>query len=152
MPLKQDCSVCLQPVFNVAWRMSSLSGYTESNTDAALSVEKQTYSTITFGVGARLQAAVGANTWNRTGLFEARALVKVDAGDTQAESETSFANYPGSAHGRVKAAERGAVGVELGAGISVPVGHTGAIFGDVSAELRSGYTNLNATMGYRINF
>ena len=51
----------------------------------------------------------------------------------------------------VESAEKGALGLELGAGISVPVG-TGSIFTDGSVELRSDYTNFNATVGYRIQF
>ena len=44
--------------------------------------------------------------------------------------------------------------IDTGAPISVPVGdeNDGTIFFDVSAELRSGYTNFNGTVGYRINF
>jgi hypothetical protein len=43
--------------------------------------------------------------------------------------------------------------VELGAGLTIPVGDDdGSIFVDGSVELRSGYTNVNGTVGYRINF
>ena len=43
------------------------------------------------------------------------------------------------------------MGLELGAGISVPVG-SGSIFADGALELRSDYTNFNATVGYKIQF
>ena len=43
------------------------------------------------------------------------------------------------------------MGLELGAGISIPVG-TGSIFTDGALELRSDYTNFNATVGYKIQF
>ena len=152
LPLRSDYSVCLQPVLNVAWKTTTIDAYTENGGNAALNVGEQSYSTITFGAGARLQAAVGSRLWNRTGLLEGRALVKVDAGDRQGEVETAFASAPEAPHGRVKSAERGAVGVELGAGITVPTGATGSVFADFSAELRADYTNLNATLGYKINF
>ena len=51
----------------------------------------------------------------------------------------------------IKSAELGAFGVELGAGISVPVG-SGSIFADGAVELRSDYTNFNATVGYKVEF
>ena len=44
-----------------------------------------------------------------------------------------------------------AVGLELGTGIAVPVG-SGCIFADGAVELRSDYTNFNATFGYKIAF
>ena len=43
------------------------------------------------------------------------------------------------------------MGLELGAGISAPVG-SGSLFADGAVELRNDYTNFNATVGYRIQF
>ena len=152
MPLNIDCSVCLQPVLNFAWRMGQLGAYTESgNTNAGLHVEEQTFNAITFGAGARLQAAFGSRLWNRTGLLEARALLKADVGDRQGESDVSLQNAS-LYRGKVKAAEIDAVGVELGAGITVPTGRRSEVFADFSAELRADYTNMNATVGYKISF
>jgi len=43
--------------------------------------------------------------------------------------------------------------LEIGVGLTVPVSaESGAIFADVSAEIQSGYTSVNGTIGYRINF
>ncbi len=150
--IDEDGDACWQPVFNVAYRHSSVGGYTEKGTDAALKVDDQTLDTITLGAGARVQAVVGENIFNRTSVFEARALAKFDIGDTASEADVALVN--GTGHGTVESAELGAFGVELGAGLSVPVGddNDGTIFFDVSAELRSGYTEFNGTVGYRINF
>ena len=42
---------------------------------------------------------------------------------------------------------------ELGAGLSVPLGaQSGTLFFDASLEAYSGYTNVNATLGWRIHF
>ena len=47
----------------------------------------------------------------------------------------------------------GAFGIELGAGLTIPMGQDGgSIFMDASVELRGDYTNANGTVGYRINF
>ena len=150
--IDEDGDACWQPIFNVAYRHSTVGGYTEKGTDAALKVDDQTLDTITLGAGARVQAVVGENIFNRTSVFEARALAKFDIGDTASEADVALVN--GTGHGTVESAELGAFGVELGAGLSVPVGdeNDGTIFFDVSAELRSGYTEFNGTVGYRINF
>ena len=105
---------------------------------------------VTLGFGARLQAAVDGNFWNRASFFEARALVKVDCGDRDSQAEVGFVNH--AKYGVVRSAERGSVGVELGAGLALPVARLGEIFIDCSAELWQSYTNVNAAVGYKIDF
>ena len=146
----EESTVCFQPMVNVSYRYTSVDGYREAGSDAALDVDKQDSSVLTFGAGVRMQAAVGENLYNRSSLFELRALVKVDAGDREGAADVSL--LPGVA-ARVKTAEVSAVGAELGAGLTIPVGaDEGALFFDASAELRSEYTAINGTVGYRVNF
>lgn len=150
--LDVDGTTCLQPVFNVSFVQSSMDGYTESGSDAALDVDSVDMTTVTIGMGARLQSVVGQNVFNRASIFESRALVKVNAGDRDAEVDTNLLALP-TAGGKVSCAERGPVSLELGVGITIPVGaKSGSIFVDGSAELGSEYTGLNATVGYRLNF
>ena len=150
--LDVDGTTCLQPVFNVSFVQSSMDGYTESGSDAALDVDSVDMTTVTIGMGARLQSVVGQNVFNRASIFESRALVKVNAGDRDAEVDTNLLALP-TAGGKVSCAERGPVSLELGAGITIPVGaKSGSIFVDGSAELGAEYTGLNATVGYRLNF
>ncbi len=151
MPLNEDASACLQPIFNVSLRHSNVGSYTEEGSDAGLEVGSQSMTVLTFGLGARMQAVVGESLYNRASIFEARALAKVDVGDRSSEADVAFI---GAANGSsVESAELGAFGVELGAGLTIPVGDDdGSIFIDGSVELRSGYTNVNGTVGYRINF
>lgn len=152
MAMNQEGTTCLQPVANITIAHTSISGYTESGSDAALTADDMDMTTLTIGAGARMQASFGENIYNRTSIFEARALVKFLAGDRRGEADMAFAATE-QAKGTVKSAELGSVGVELGAGITVPVGaESGAIFADVSAELQSGYTAVNGTIGYRVNF
>ncbi len=139
----------LSPVFNIAYRHTEVDSYSESGADAALNVGKQSLDTVTLGAGARYSAVVGQQTLNRACGFEARALVKYDLGDRQSTTSTGFTGY--ATRAGIESAELGAFGVELGAGISVPVG-SGSIFADGAVELRSDYTNFNATVGYRIQF
>ncbi len=152
IPMDEDAAFCLQPVFNLTWRHVGVDGYEEEGSDAALRADSQSYDTLTLGLGARAQAAIGENIYNRTSILEGRALLKVDAGDREGEAEVSML-HGGPAIGKVRSAELGAVGLELGAGLTVPVGQEGgSLFFDVSAEIRSGASDVNGTMGYRINF
>lgn len=139
----------LSPVLNIAYRHTEVDSYSESGADAALNVGKQSMDTVTLGAGARYAAVVGQQTLNRACGFEARALVKYDLGDRQSTTSTGFTGY--ATRAGIESTEQGAFGVELGAGISVPVG-SGSIFADGAVELRSDYTNFNATVGYRIQF
>ncbi len=150
--LNEDATACWQPVVNVAYRHIEVDGYTETGSDAALRVGDQSMDVVTFGLGARLQAIVGENLYNRTSVFEARALAKLDAGDRESELDTALISSQ-AATGTVKSAELDAFGVELGAGLTVPVGiDSGSIFVDGSVEFRGSYINGNATLGYRVNF
>ena len=150
--LDEDGDACWQPIVNVAWRSVFVNGYDENGSDAALKVGDQAMHTLTVGAGARVQSVVGENMFNRTAVFEARALVKADIGDNKSEADVALLH--GRGKGTVESAELGMFGVELGAGLSVPIGDVdnGMLFFDASAELRGGYTNFNGTVGYRINF
>ncbi len=150
--LNEDATACWQPVFNVAYRHMEIKGYSETGSDAALRMGDQTLDTVTLGLGGRLQAVVGENIYNRTSIFEGRALVKFDVGDRESEMETALLSAP-NATSTVKSAEMDAFGVELGAGLTIPMGQEGgSIFLDGSVEFRGSYTSANGTVGYRINF
>ncbi|MBR5876390.1 MAG: hypothetical protein IKZ10_06085 [Akkermansia sp.] len=80
-----------------------------------------------------------------------RCLGPVQNSQAQRQCDTSVGFVDYTTRANIESSEKGAPGLELGAGISVPVG-TGSIFTDASVELRSDYTNFNATVGYRIQF
>ena len=150
--LTEDGSTCLQPVFNVTWKHTAIDAYTEDGSDLALEVDEQTLDTVTFGLGARLQTVVGESMYNRTSILEARVLAKADVGDRSGSADVALSALPGT-KASVDSAEMGAFGLEAGAGLTIPVGDEGgSIFMDASVELRSDYTNVNGTVGYRINF
>ena len=139
----------ISPVFNISYRHTEVDAYCERGTDAALNVGEQSLDTVTLGLGARYAAQVGQQTLNRTCALEARALAKCDLGDTQNTAGVGFINTATRAN--INSAEMGAFGVEIGAGISVPLG-SGCIYADGAVELRSDYTNFNASVGYKIQF
>ena len=139
----------ISPLFNISYRHTVVDSYKERGTDTALNVGKQCLDTVTVALGARYAAVVGQQLLNRACSFEARALAKYDFGDTQ--SDTTVGIIDTEARASIESAERGAMGLELGAGISMPV-CSGSIFADGAVELRSDYTNFNATVGYKIQF
>ena len=150
--MNESATACLQPVFNVMLTHSSLDGYDEEGSDAALRTGGVDMTTLTFGLGARVQATVGTNLYNRSSMVEARALVKLRTGDREAETDNALSLVP-SAAGTVTAAEVGTIGAEFGVGLTVPMGaEGGSLFADASLEVGGGYTNINGTVGYRINF
>ncbi len=142
----------LQPVLNFTYAHASIGGYEETGNEAALKVDDMAYNTFTIGAGARIQSATDPDTYENSVLFEGRALLKVITGDTQAQADVAMVAAR-RAKASMKAEEAGNFGLELGGGVSVPLNSGNSfIFADVSAEIRSGYTNVNGTLGYRINF
>lgn len=152
IPLDEENRACLQPVFNVSYRHTALDSFTEHGSDAALHFSSQSMDTVTFGLGARAQTYALENTMNRSSLLEARALFKVFAGDTRSDVAARLGALP-ERGGRVRSADAGRVGLELGAGIAVPVGvDSGFLFLDAGFEFRADETQWNGTFGYRMNF
>ena len=150
--LNEEATTCLQPVLNLSYVHTALDGYRESGSDAALNFGNRKMDSFTVGLGARLQTQVGETVYNRTSMFESRALLKFTTGDRHSSMHTALASLP-EMQARVKSEEQGAIGAELGAGLSVPLGaQSGTLFFDASLEAYSGYTNVNATVGWRINF
>ncbi len=144
-------TAALQPIFNVEVRHIALKGYTETGSDAGVDVDDIDQTVLTFGAGARAQFAVGAHAFNRAAVLETRALLKADMGDRS--GSVSNAIIGSATRAEVESAEVGAVGVEAGVGITVPLGtNAGSVFLDGSFEFREGWTSANATLGYRINF
>ena len=147
----EESETCVQPVLNIALRHTCVDSYTEKGSDMALKVGEQNLTTCTLGFGARIQSVVGESAYNRSSLFEARILGKADFGDECSEAEVGFA--AGGKRTNVRSEEIGTLGIEVGAGLIIPIGDDdGAIFMDASLEQRSSYTNVNGTLGYRINF
>lgn len=151
LPQRYDSTLTLQPLLNISYRHSSLSGYTERGSDAALHVDPQSMDALRISLGARLQSEFGENIFNRSSMFEFRALLGVDIGDRRGHADVALVN--GSGHARVQSAQPGAFGAELGMGLAVPIGaESGTLFLDGSLLLRSHESEFHATVGYRIRF
>ena len=98
-----------------------------------------------------MQSIVGERTFNRSSIFEARLLLKTEVGDRSGTARNGFVGTKKVAE--VESAEVGAVGIEAGAGLTIPLGNgRGSIFMDASIEYRRGWTSVNASAGYKIDF
>lgn len=149
--LNESGSTCVQPLFSISYRHSTLDGYTERRSDAALHYSDIDMDVVTFSLGGRLQTVAGTSVYNRTSVLELRAMAKLDAGDRDATPSAGFVGVTGSRN--IKSTETGSFGLELGAGLMVPLADdAGSLFFDVGAEFRSNYSDVNATVGYRVNF
>lgn len=150
--LNEQQDVILQPLVNVAFRHTSLEGYSESGSDAGLRFGDSDVTAVTFGLGTRFVGSAGETLYNRKSRVEGRALLKFNAGDRSADISSSLLSLP-AAGAHVRSAEMGVVGAEIGAGITVPIGvDSGSMFIDASLEFCSDYTEFNGVIGYQIDF
>lgn len=149
--VNEDSSACIEPVVNFTLLKSTIGGFTETGTDAIVRTDDLEMTRFIIGAGARMQGVVGETVYNRTSILEGRALLKANLGDNSCEAKNNF--VIGGIGGTYESAEQGSVGLEIGIGITIPVGGEGSsVFADFSADINSGYSNINGTVGYRVNF
>ena len=151
LPAADHAKITWQPVANIAWRLTQLDAYSESGSNAALNVGEQELSTVTLGLGMRMQAEVGTGVWNRRSILEGRLLGKADLGDRSSEASVGLQQL-GFTSGKVTSAERSALGLEIGLALTAPITRRSDIFIDLSADLRSSDSNFNAAVGYKVSF
>lgn len=154
-PLGDTRHTVLQPIANIAWRHVALNGFTESGSSGArLCASKQTMDSFIPGAGLRMTTSLSPNLANTEASLEAHALVKGYLGDERCRMKTGFTDRARRA--TIRSNEQGRLGIELGAGVTVPLHTTiswqDALFMDVSTELRTSYTNFNAVIGYKVSF
>ncbi len=149
--LNKDSSTAWQPLVSIAFQSSSVDGYTETGTDAALRVEEQSVSYATLGLGARMETIIGESAYNRSSVLSLRAMAKADFGDERSEANVGLAR--GTDVSQVKSAERGMFGLEIGAGLNIPVmENTSSIFIDANLDVRENQSSVSASAGYRFSF
>lgn len=152
IPLDEYSDTRLQPIVNVLFSHTSVDSFSERGSDVALRYGGCDVNAVTFGLGARIQGNAGETINERVARAEARALLKLRAGDRSASVSSSLVALP-SVGSSARSAEVGMIGAEFGAGIIVPLGvDSGAMFLDASFEFSSGYTEVNGVVGYRLDF
>lgn len=152
IPLNEEGTQLIQPIVSLSLTAASLSGFTESGSigNAGLKYDSQDLLYGDIGVGARYQAVIGSSADGRNSVLELRAQINEHFGDKTDEAELSFIG--GGQKMRVKGTDSGSFGVQIGAGLSVPVGVSTTLFTDADAEFVSDYTDVRVNLGLRYDF
>ena len=150
--LNENRSSVLQPLFNASVVTTRMDGYEETGAgNAGLNVGRQDWTTGTLALGGRWMGLVGSNIFGREALAEIRVNAAQDLGDRRGETNVSLLGNPGFAQS-VRGAKEGTTALQLGAGLSVPVGTKGTIYVNGNADIRDGSSALNGSIGYRYDF
>ena len=150
--LDENRSSVLQPLFNASVVTTRMDGYEETGAgNAGLNVGRQDWTTGTLALGGRWMGLVGSNIFGRESLAEIRVNAAQDLGDRRGETNVSLLGNPGFAQS-VRGAKTGTAALQLGAGLSVPVGTKGTIYVNGNADIRDGSSALNGSIGYRYDF
>ena len=150
--LNENRSSVLQPLFNASVVTTRMDGYEETGAgNAGLNVGRQDWTTGTLALGGRWMGLVGSNIFGREALAEIRVNAAQDLGDRRGETNVSLLGNPGFAQS-VRGAKTGTTALQLGAGLSVPVGTKGTIFVNGNADIRDGSSSVNGSIGYRYDF
>ena len=150
--LNENRSSVLQPLFNASVVTTRMDGYEETGAgNAGLNVGRQDWTTGTLALGGRWMGLVGSNIFGREALAEIRVNAAQDLGDRRGETNVSLLGNPGFAQS-VRGAKTGTAALQLGAGLSVPVGTKGTIYVNGNADIRDGSSSVNGSVGYRYDF
>ncbi len=150
--LDENRSSVLQPLFNASVVTTRMDGYEETGAgNAGLNVGRQDWTTGTVALGGRWMGLVGSNIFGREALGEIRVNAAQDLGDRRGETNVTLLGNPGFAQS-VRGAKAGTTALQLGAGLSVPVGTKGTVFVNGNADIRDGSSSVNGSVGYRYDF
>lgn len=148
--LNENKTSVFQPLANASVYRSRMDGFTESG-GLGMSVDdmESTYGTV--GLGGRLRGELSSNLAGRACMGELRAQVVQNLGDRKAVAALTPVGAPGAGF-RVNGSREGATGLQVGAGLTIPVGYTSSVFADVNADFRSRASSINGSIGYRMTF
>lgn len=150
--LNEDKSSILQPLANASVVTTRMDGYTETGAgNAGLNVGKQEWTTGTVALGGRWMGLIGSNIFGREALAEFRVNAAQDMGDHRGKTGVGFLANPGYTQ-TVRGAKVGTTALQIGAGLSVPVGTQGTVFINGNADFRDGANSVNGSVGYRYDF
>ena len=150
--LNEDKSSILQPLANASVVTTHMDGYTETGAgNAGLNVGKQEWTTGTVALGGRWMGLIGSNIFGREALAEFRVNAAQDMGDRRGETNVALLGNPGFMQS-VRGTKVGTTALQIGAGLSVPVGTQGTVFINGNADFRDGANSVNGSVGYRYDF
>lgn len=150
--LDDDARRILQPIINVSLTSAKMGSFTESGSigTAGLKYDANNLFYGNVGIGARYQAVLSQSVYERNTVLELRAQLNEHFGNATDEADLTFIG--GGNQFTAKGADCGNFGVQLGTGLSVPVGLQTTLFGDADAEFRAHQTDFRANIGVRYDF
>ena len=151
--LNDEETAILQPLLNLSVVNGRIDGYTETGDagNAALHVGKQTMTTGTIALGARVMGELSMNALGRASFGEFRVNLAQDMGDNRSEADVAFTGTPGVT-ATLRGAKAGTTGVQIGAGLTVPLEEHSSIYFDVNADFRAHASSVNGSVGYKYDF
>ncbi|MBE6417889.1 MAG: autotransporter domain-containing protein [Akkermansiaceae bacterium] len=151
IPFNEQRTAYVQPIAHVVYTHSSVRGFTESGSDAALTMGNQSQNALVFGLGLRAQTTLAESDYDRFATLQGRALLKIHTLDRRCDASAAFAD--GAAAATVISAQDGVLGAEIGAGLTIPIGAgSGVLFLDAAAEFRADAVDVFGSVGYRFRF
>ena len=152
IPLNEQKSSLLQPLIGLSFVTTKMDGYNEGGAgDVGLHVGEQESTLTTLTAGARFVSQCGERAFSRAAVLALRANVAVDMGDRRSEADVSFLGDR-SYSGRIRSAETGVVGAQIGASVNVPVDSNTVLYVNGEADLRSGSNSWNVGAGVSVTF
>lgn len=150
--LNSEKTSILQPLVNAGFYRTSIDSYTESGAgDASMHIAGMNATHGRLGMGARLLGIIGSSVLGREAFGELRLQAIQDIGDRTDTALLTPTGMPGSTM-KVHGAKPGRTGIQIGAGLSLPMANQGSIYIDIDADFRSRATNVTGNLGYRYNF
>ncbi len=151
--LDEEGAQVLQPLVSLMLTSARMGDFSETGSigNAGLYSDGDDYFYGSVGAGARYQIVLGTNVNDRIAFLELRAKVVADFGDDTHEATVSFNGAPGSTF-VLRGAEVGNIGLQLGAGLSVPFGTYTTLFADVDTDYRDCATSVSGSVGVRVEF
>ncbi len=144
-------SLTLRPFFAIESSVNHIDGFAESGSSLSLVGDAQdAWATdLTLGVSAEKRFAVLERAPRATA--ELHAGITASVGDTTSDLRMHFAGAPGHSFEQSSAA-RNRWGMNLGAGVNVPVSQFTSLYANAEALLRGDSSSLDAQLGVHVNF
>lgn len=151
LPLGNEGTTLLQPLFQASMTHTALRAYSESQAgNAGLHYGSQEMTTGTFALGARLTTEIGESLFNRPGTWSLRANVAQDVGDAYSSANVGFIGRV--ATGTVRSSRVGRTALQIGSALGIPACMNGTFFVDVHADFRSRQNSVHGGIGYAYSF
>lgn len=152
VPLSDTMEHILQPVVNVSISSAKVDGFTETGSigNAGLKYGSNDLVYGNVGAGVRYQGVLAHSVYERNTMLEVRAQVNQHFGDKSNEADVSYIG--GGNTFMVRGSESSDLGVQIGAGVSIPYNIDYTFFADVDAEFRNQQSDVRANIGVRYDF